>query len=107
MQKNDSDQCRRGYSRTETIEQTYVDDITDRVVHQHQQSNDLRAVPYNLQMMMDWDSHIIVEYSGSAFCALYLYKYCFKGPKQRERIEMNSEQQHDSHDEIKLLCMDS
>jgi hypothetical protein len=64
-------------------------------------SDDLRDLPYNLLMMMDWDSQINVEYSGSAYCALYIYIYCFKGPKQTERIEMNSEQEHDSHDEIK------
>jgi hypothetical protein len=54
-------------------------------------------------MMMDWDSHINVEYSGSGHCVQYLYKYLFKGPAQRERIEMYSEQEHDSHDEIKLF----
>jgi hypothetical protein len=54
-------------------------------------------------MMMDWDSHINVEYSGSGHCAQYFYKYLFKGPAQRERIEMYSEQERDSHDEIKLF----
>jgi hypothetical protein len=33
----------------------------------------------------------------------YLYKYLFKGPARRERIEMYSEQEHDSHYEIKLF----
>ncbi len=33
----------------------------------------------------------------------YLYKYLFKGPAQRERIEMYSEQEHDLHDEITLF----
>ncbi len=41
--KNDSDRCRRGYSCTETIEQTYVDDLTDRVIYQHQQSDDFES----------------------------------------------------------------
>ncbi len=77
-----------------------MDDLTDRVIYQCWQSDDLRVVPYNLQMMMDWYSHINIEYNGSAYCALYLYKYCFKGPKQRECIEMNSEQEHDSHNKI-------
>jgi hypothetical protein len=54
-------------------------------------------------MMMDWDSHINVEYSGSGYCVQYLYKYLFKGPAQRERTEMYSEQEHDSQDEIKLF----
>ncbi len=54
-------------------------------------------------MMMDWDSHINVEYSGSGHCVQYLDKYLFKRPAQRERIEMYSEQERDSHDEIKLF----
>jgi hypothetical protein len=56
--------------------------------------------------MMDWDSHINVKYSGSGHCVQYLYKYLFKGPAQRERIEKYSEQEHDSHDEIKYSYMD-
>jgi hypothetical protein len=54
-------------------------------------------------MTMDWDSHIIVEYSGSGHSVQYLYKYLFKGPVQIKRIEMNSEQECDSYDEIKLF----
>jgi hypothetical protein len=79
-----------------------VDELTDRVVYQRQHRDDLRVIPYNLQMMMDWDSHINVEYSGSGHCVQYLYKYLFKGPAQKERIEMYSEQERDSH-EIKLF----
>jgi hypothetical protein len=30
----------------------------------------MKIVPNNLQMMMDWDLHINVEYSGSAYHAL-------------------------------------
>ena len=86
----------------ETINETYVDQLTDRVVYRHQHRDDLRVVPYNLQMMMDWDSHINLKYSGSGHCVQYLYKYLFKGPAQKERIEMYSEQERDSHDEIKL-----
>ncbi len=80
-----------------------MDELFDRVVHQRWHPDDLNVVPYNLQMMMDWDSHIYVEYSGSGHCVQYLYKYLFKGPARKERIEMYSEQEHDSHDEIKLF----
>jgi hypothetical protein len=52
-------------------------------------------------MMMDWDSHINVEYSGSGHCVQYSYTYLFKGPARKERIEIYSEQERDSHDEIK------
>jgi hypothetical protein len=54
-------------------------------------------------MMMDWDSHLNVEYSGSAYCALYLYKYCYKGSVRKERINLGSKQEHSYLDEIKLL----
>jgi hypothetical protein len=53
-------------------------------------------------MIMDWNSHINVEYNGFGYCVQCLYKYLFKGQAQRERFEMYSEQEHDSHDEIKL-----
>ncbi len=101
--KKDISDCRCGYSRTETINETYVDELTDRVVYQRRHRDDLRVVPYNLQMMMDWYSHINVEYSGSGHCVQYLYKYLFQGPAQKERIEMYSEQERDSHDEVKLF----
>jgi hypothetical protein len=52
---------------------------------------------------MDWDSHINVEYSGSVYCALYLYKYCYKGAARKEHIDSGSEQEHNSLDEIKLF----
>jgi hypothetical protein len=80
-----------------------VDQLTDKVVYQCWHCDDLRVVPYNFQMMMDWDSHINVEYSGSGHCVQYLYKYLFKGRAQRERIEMYSGQECDSHDEIILF----
>ncbi len=53
--------------------------------------------------MMDLDSHINVKYSGSGHCVQYLYKYCFKGPTQREQIKMNSEKMQDFEDKIKLF----
>ncbi len=74
--KDISDRCRCGYSHTETINETYVDQLTDRVVYQRQYHDELRVVPYNFQIMMDWDSHINVEYSCSGHCVQYLYEKC-------------------------------
>jgi hypothetical protein len=64
---------------------------------------DLKIVPYNLQMIMDWDSHLNIEYSGSVYCALYMYKYCYKGAAWKEHIDLGSEKERDSLDEIKLF----
>jgi hypothetical protein len=74
--KDISDRCRRGYSRMETINEIYVNQLTDRVVYRRRHHDYLRVVPYNLQMMMYWDSHINVKYSGSGhYCVQYLYLY--------------------------------
>jgi hypothetical protein len=52
--KDTSDRCRRGcYICTDTINETYVYQLTDRVVYRHCHCDDLRVVPYNLQMMVD------------------------------------------------------
>jgi hypothetical protein len=63
----------------------------------------LENFPIKSAMIMDWDSIINIEYSGSAYCALYLYKYCYKGAARKECIDLGSEQEHDSLDEIKLF----
>ncbi len=103
--KNEGCQCKRGYSRTDTIPETFVDNVTNRVVYQRCLICDLKIVPYNLAMMMDWDSHLNVEYSGSAYCALYLYKYCYKGASKREQIAFKLEKEHDSLDKLSCSCM--
>ncbi len=69
-----------------------MNEVTNRIIYQHRMEYDLKIVPYNLQMIMDWDSHINVEYSGSAYCDLYLYKYCYKGASRKERIDLSPDQ---------------
>jgi hypothetical protein len=101
--KDAKDLCKRGYSCSKMISETYVNQVTNRIVYRCRMKCNLKIVPYNLQMIMDWDSHINVEYSGSAYCALYLYKYCYKGAARKELIDLGSEQELDSLDEIKLF----
>jgi hypothetical protein len=101
--KEADDECRRGYSCIETIFEMFVNEHTNRIVYRCRMECGMKIVPYNLQMMMDWDLHINVEYSGSEYCALYLYKYCYKGAARKERIDLSFEQEHNSLDEIKLF----
>jgi hypothetical protein len=54
-------ECRRGYSCVETIFEMFVNEHTNRIVYRHRMECDMKIVPYNLQMMMDWDSHINVN----------------------------------------------
>ena len=64
--KQDSNaQCKRGYSQTESISETYMNEVKNRIIYLHMMKCDLKIFLYNLQMIMDWDSHINVEYSGS------------------------------------------
>jgi hypothetical protein len=100
-EKTDDYKC--GFSQTETIPDTYVNVITNRIIYWCQLECDLKILLYNLQMIMDWDLHVNVEYSGSAYCTLYLYEYCYKGAARREQIDLESEQAHNSCDEIKLF----
>ncbi len=89
--KDANELCKRRYSCSKMISETYVKQVTNRIAYQHRMECNLKIVPYNLQMIMDWDSHINVEYSGSAYCALYLYKYCYKDAARKERIDLGSE----------------
>jgi hypothetical protein len=102
--KDANDLCKLGYSCSNMISETYVNQVTSRIAYQQKMECCLKIVPYNLQMIIDLDSHINVEYSGSAYCALYLYKYCcYKGAARKEHIDLVSEQEHNPLDEIKLF----
>ncbi len=51
--KNEGCQCKYGYSCTDTIPETFVDNVTKRVVYQRCLMCDLKFFPYNLAMMID------------------------------------------------------
>ncbi len=51
--KNEGCQCKCGYSCTDTIPETFVDNVTNRVVYQRCLVCDLKFFPYNLAMMID------------------------------------------------------
>ena len=58
-------------------------------------------VPHNRNILLDWDAHINVEFAGTSFTVLYLYKYLFKGNKKVKArlLEMNvsEEERKDEH----------
>ena len=43
------------------------------------QRDDLKVVPHNREILLDWDGNIIFEYAGTSYTFLYLYKYLVKG----------------------------
>ena len=40
---------------------------------------DLKIVPYNPLICLDWDGHANTEFTGLSYAIMYLYKYIFKG----------------------------
>jgi hypothetical protein len=71
--------CRRHYDDMK-IGSTYFND-KGYVVY-GRGSDDLRVVPHNVEILLDWDGHINVEYASSTYSMMYLYKYIFKGAKK-------------------------
>jgi hypothetical protein len=66
-EKDAKDLCKCGYSCSKMISEAYTNQVTNRIVYQCRIECDLKIVPYNLQMIMDWNSHINIEFSGSAY----------------------------------------
>ncbi len=46
--KDDDDTCKIGFSCAETISETYVNEVTNRIVYRKRMECDLKIVPYNL-----------------------------------------------------------
>jgi hypothetical protein len=70
--------CKRGYM-TRKINTTNSFDHKGYPVYHKPTENDLKVVPHNKEMLMDWDGHINVEYCGKTYAVMYLYNYLFKG----------------------------
>lgn len=75
---------------------------------------DLRVVPHNKKILLDWDGHCNVEYAGSAKGVLYMYGYLFKGQKKVSLFLESNREEDEIEDEIqnfirgRFLCaMDS
>ena len=50
---------------------------------------DLRVVSHNREIVMDWYGHANLEFVGAANVILYLYKYLFKGSKNKKMQVVN------------------
>ena len=70
--------CKKGYM-TNTINKTASFDLKGYPVYYRKTENDLRVVPHNKEMLLDWDGHINVEFCGKVYAVMYLYNYLFKG----------------------------
>jgi len=73
--------CERGFSSNAIQESTTLDDH-GYPHYRRVNEDDLPVVPHNVNILLDWNGHANVEYSGSSYCIIYLYKYLFKGRKK-------------------------
>ena len=93
--------CKRGYDDTIVREHTDFDD-KGFPLYKRENESDLKIVPHNRKLLLDWEGHANVEYAGSAFCVLYLYKYLYKGHKKVKVSVTNEKDRNEDEDEISL-----
>ena len=106
--------CRRGYKNEERRPLTTLDE-NGYPTYRRRTVRDLKVVPHNRQIILEWEGHMNVEYAGSSYTVLYLYKYLFKGNKKvKARILSMGLTENDLKDEIlihirgRVICaMDS
>jgi len=70
--------CKRGFMTT-TINATNSFDEKGYPVYYRPHEADLKVVPHNKEILLDWKGHINVEFCGKTHAVMYLYNYLFKG----------------------------
>lgn len=73
---NDSNICSKGYHATTLRSSTTFDD-KGFAQYKRTRPDDLRVVPHNRKMVLDWEGHAYVDWSASTYAVLYLYKVIY------------------------------
>ena len=78
---NEANVCAKGYDKNVTNNVTTFD---HKGFPQYKRSTikSLNVVPHNKLLLKDWNGHANVEFAGSTYTVIYLYKYLFKGNKK-------------------------
>jgi len=92
--------CKRGYQTTVVVPATFFDS-KGFPIYRREKEEDLKVVPYNNEILLDWSGHANVEWCGSTYTCVYLYKYLFKGSK-KEKFRLKNADDIDDRDEINL-----
>jgi len=79
--KNDKDVCSKGFDKKIVTNETLFD---PKGFPQYRRPTvkSLYVVPHNRELLKDWNAHANVEFAGSTYTVIYLYKYLFKGSKK-------------------------
>jgi len=98
--KNDKNRCSKGFDNNFVSDETTFD---EKGFPQYKRPTvkSLFVVPHNKQLLKDWNGHANVEYAGSTYTVIYLYKYLFKGSKSVKLRLTNADNVRDD-DEINL-----
>ena len=91
--------CKRGYRRRDVMDISTLDD-NGYPVYRRRSRVDLKVVPHNKEILLDWDGHINIEYAGTSYTVLYLYKYLFKGNKKVKASFQDQEGESKKEDEF-------
>jgi len=86
--------CEKGFSNTVLQDETTLDEH-GYPLYKRVNVSDLKVVPHNTNILLDWNGHANVEYSGSSYCIIYLYKYLFKGRKKVSARVSNRQKNRD------------
>ena len=70
--------CKRRYM-TRKVNTANCFDEKGYPVYFRPTEKDLKVVPHNKEILLDWDGHINVEFCGTTYAVMYLYNYLFKG----------------------------
>ena len=92
--------CSKGFDKNIVSNETTFD-TKGFPQYRRTTTRSLCVVPHNKLLLKDWNGHANVEFAGSTYTVIYLYKYLFKGSnKVKLRLE-NADDVRDD-DEISL-----
>ena len=98
--KNDKNKCSKGFDNNTVTNKTFFD---EKGFPQYKRPTikSLYVVPHNKSLLQDWNGHANVEFAGSTYTVIYLYKYLFKG-SNKTKLRLTNANDISNSDEINL-----
>ena len=98
--KNDKGVCSKGFDKN-VVSSTTSFDPKGFPQYRRPTVKSLQVVPHNKTLLKDWSGHANVEFAGSTYTVIYLYKYLFKGSK-KVKLRLTNADDICNNDEIRL-----
>jgi hypothetical protein len=97
---NEQNICRKGYGNTILQNKTTFCE-KGYPIYKRTKVQDLKVVPHHRKLLEDWGGHAYVDWCGTTYTILYLYKYLYKGAK-KVKFRIENADDVDDTDEITL-----